>query len=140
METIVNTAFENALRSKDTTDRAEIKELFSPASNSFRIPKEMNASYNSALKKENIFRRYGVEIYAKDCDAIINTVCSTAEADIVDVGKAYPSDSDEFDMMNFESYKIATLCKLPEIVVNEKTFNVTKYLSNEFARRFGRAE
>lgn len=140
METIVNTAFENALRSKDTTDRAAIKELFSPASNSYKIPKEMNASYNSALKKENIFRRYGVEIYAKDCDTIINTVCSTAEADIVDVGKAYPADSDEFDMMNFESYKIATLCKISNVLVNEKTFNVTKYLSNEFARRFGRAE
>ncbi|MBQ8759552.1 MAG: phage major capsid protein [Clostridia bacterium] len=140
METIVNTAFENALRSKDTTDRAAIKELFSPASNSYRIPKEMNASYNSALKKENLFRRYGVEIYAKDCDTIINTVCSTADADIVDVGKAYPADSDEFDMMNFESYKIATLCKISNVLVNEKTFNVTKYLSNEFAKRFGRAE
>ena len=140
METITNAAFENAMKKQPPADTSTLKDLFTGAGNTYKIPKEMHTAYTSALKKENIFRRYGVEIYAKDFDNTIQTVLSVADADIVGPGVAYPSDSDDFDKMNFEAYKIATLCKLPEVVVNEKTFNVTKYLSNEFARRFGRAE
>ena len=97
METITNAAFENAMKKQPPADTSTLKDLFTGAGNTYKIPKEMHTAYTSALKKENIFRRYGVEIYAKDFDNTIQTVLSVADADIVGPGVAYPSDSDDFD-------------------------------------------
>ena len=41
---------------------------------------------------------------------------------------------------HFSSYKIAAVSKLNIRFIEDMHFNVEKYLTNEFARRFGRAE
>ena len=61
METITNAAFENAMKKQPPADTSTLKDLFTGAGNTYKIPKEMHTAYTSALKKENIIRRYGVE-------------------------------------------------------------------------------
>lgn len=142
METtnLYNNAFENALRGKNRHEIPELREGYRSYNDSYIFPKGFKGDFDSALKKENVFRKYGTNMYVKDCDENIYTLLSTAEADIVAEGKAYPTDSDEFSQIPFMSYKFATLCKVSETLMLDKKFNIQKYLTNEFARRFGRTE
>ena len=137
---LYNFAFENALRGKTRYDVPELGEGYRSYNDSYIFPKGFKGDFDSALKKENVFRRYGTNMYVRDCEENIYTVLSTAEADIVADGKAYPTDSDEFSKIPFMSFKFATLCKVSETLMLDKKFNIQKYLTNEFARRFGRAE
>ena len=142
METtnLYNYSFENALRGKTPHEVPELSEGYRNSDNSYIFPKGFKGDFNSALKKENLFRRYGTDMYVKYGQQEIHAVLSTAKADIVPEGRAYPQDSDDFSQMPFKAYKIATLCKVSEVLMLDKKFNIQKYLTNEFARRFGRAE
>ena len=142
METtnLYNYSFENALRGKTPREIPELSEGYRNVDNSYIFPKGFKGDFNSALKKENIFRRYGTEMYVKDCQQTIHTVLYTADADVVPEGRAYPQDSDDFSQIPFMAYKIATLCKVSETLMLDKKFNIQRYLTNEFARRFGRVE
>lgn len=59
---------------------------------------------------------------------------------IVNEATAFPEDNDSFDKASFSSYKIAAVSKLNNRFIEDMHFNVEKYLTNEFARRFGRTE
>ena len=65
---------------------------------------------------------------------------STANAAIVDEATAFPEENDTFDKASFSSYKIAAVSKLNNRFIEDMHFNVEKYLTDEFARRFGRTE
>lgn len=67
-------------------------------------------------------------------------VASTANAAIVEEASAYPEDNDTFDKASFSAYKVAAISKLGNTFVEDSHFDIEKYLSKEFARRFGRAE
>ena len=53
---------------------------------------------------------------------------------------AFPEDNDSFDKASFFSYKVAAVSRLNNRFIEDMHFNVEKYLTNEFARRFGRSE
>lgn len=67
-------------------------------------------------------------------------VVSTANAAIVEEAGAYPEDNDTFDKASFSAYKVAAISKLGNTFVEDSHFDIEKYLSKDFARRFGRAE
>lgn len=73
-------------------------------------------------------------------DGVIQTVISTAEASITEESQAFPQDGDTFNRLNFHSYKLATLSKLPNTFLSDFHFDAESYLNKEFSRRFGRAE
>ena len=52
METITNAAFENAMKKQPPADTSTLKDLFTGAGNTYKIPKEMHTAYTSALKKK----------------------------------------------------------------------------------------
>lgn len=79
-------------------------------------------------------------MYVKDCQQEIHTVLSTDVFLGRCKGIACPQDSDEFSQIPFMAYKIATLCKVYETLMLDKKFNIQRYPTNEFARRFGSAE
>ncbi len=56
-------------------------------------------------------------------------------------GQLYPVDADSFTSIPpYDSFKIASLCKLSLQFVNDTKFDLDSYLMREFARRFARAE
>ncbi len=138
--TIYNYAFSNALRGRKHTTITELKEGYVNDTESYRFPKGFDGDYTKALAKENIFRKYATVIDAPNSDGYIQTVTSTAEAQITDECATFPEDNDAFNTIRFSAYKIATLCKLSDTFVYDVAFDVEKYLKNEFARRFGKAE
>ena len=60
METtnLYNYSFENALRGKTPREIPELSEGYRNIDNSYIFPKGFKGDFNSALKKENLFRMY----------------------------------------------------------------------------------
>lgn len=133
--TAYNKAFQTVLRGKTdaTLDHALI-EGYDCLTDSYLFPQ------GDALAKDDLFRKYGTVIRATDSDGIVQTVTSTADAQITAENAAYPEDSDTFATVGFSAYKIAALAKLHNSFVSDMAFDIEAYLGNEFVRRFGRAE
>ena len=133
-----NKAFQNLIRCKTGADSD--KSLYEGLdSNSYMLPFGFAGDYKEALAKENLFRRYGTVLTCVSAGHI-QTVASTAEAEVVPEGIAFPEDSDSFTKLTFSAYKIAALAKLNHSFVTDDHFDIDKYLKKDFARRFGRAE
>ena len=135
-----NNAFINALKGKTHYEVPDLEEGYRAGTKGYSFPNGFKGDFSSTLREENLFRRYGTEMLVKDCDENILTVVSTAEAEVCGDGEAYPEDSDEFEKIPFMAYKIASLCKISDTFIYDNKFDIQKYITNEFARRFGRAE
>ena len=133
-----NRAFVNALRGK--ADHHALQEGADSGVPGYKFPAGFKGDYAEAMAKENLFRRYGTMITAPEGDGIIQTVVSTAVAEITGEGIAFPENDDDFASIPCGAYKLASLAKLYKNFIMDKAFNVEDYLKNEFARRFGRAE
>ena len=53
---------------------------------------------------------------------------------------AYPESDDSFGQVSIGAYKLATMIKVSEELLNDSAFDVPAYIAREFARRIGAAE
>ena len=134
-----NYEFSNAIRNKRRNEKI-LSEGYDKGSDSYMFPSGSFNDFSDAVVKENLFRRHGTVLHAPTKEGLIQTVFSTANAAIIDEATAFPEDNDSFDKASFSSYKVAAVSKLNNRFIEDMHFNVEKYLTNEFARRFGRAE
>ena len=134
-----NYEFSNAIRNKRRNEQI-LSEGYDKSSDSYMFPSGSFNNFSDAVIKENLFRRLGTVLHSPTREGLIQTVFSTANAAIVDEATAFPEDNDTFDKASFSSYKIAAVSKLNNRFIEDMHFNVEKYLTNEFARRFGRTE
>lgn len=117
-----------------------LSEGFDSGSRSYEFPNTADSEYAAALSQENLFRRLATFFQTPTKEGTIQMVASTANAAIVEEASAYPEDNDTFDKASFNAYKVAAISKLGNTFVEDSHFDIEKYLSKEFARRFGRAE
>lgn len=133
-----NRSFENLLRGK--VDEVMHKEGHTKDISGYPFPAGFEGDYVGALSRENLFRRYGTVVHAPEGDNSIIAVASSGSAELVESNMAYPISGDTVTEFMCSAYKLASLCKLKLSFIRDKKFDVSKYLKNEFARRFGRAE
>ena len=106
----------------------------------FQLPSDNLKEFYEAIEKDNLFRRLATTVHLTKAEGRIHATTSTGSAGIVDEGNLIPEDGDKFTQFPIKSYKIASLAKLKESFLLDNDFNLEKYLTTEFARRFGRAE
>ena len=106
----------------------------------FQLPSDNLKEFYEAIEKDNLFRRLATTVHLTKAEGRIHATTSTGSAGIVDEGNLIPEDGDKFTQFPIKSYKIASLAKLRESFLLDNDFNLEKYLTTEFARRFGRAE
>jgi HK97 family phage major capsid protein len=133
-----NRAFWNVMRGNvDTHDNlAEGAD----GTGGYVTPDGFREQVGAALAKDNLFRRYGTVISATAPSGAIQAVASTGAAAWTEDGEAIPESAHTFAQFNVKSYKLAALSRVKESFVSDNNFDLEKYLSREFARRFGRAE
>ena len=131
--------FYNLMRKRKANDTI-LSEGFDSGSRSYEFPNTADSEYVAVLSQENLFRRLATVFHTPTKEGTIQMVASTANAAIVEESDAYPEDNDTFDKASFSAYKVAAISKLGNTFVEDSHFNIEKYLSKEFARRFGRAE
>ncbi len=70
-------------------------------------------------------------------DKKIPVVASKGTAAWVDEEGAIPEDDDAFGQVSIGAYKVATMIKVSEELLNDSIFNLESYIAREFARRIG---
>lgn len=93
-----------------------------------------------ALEEENVFRTLAHVIRTSNGDRKIPVVASKGSASWVDEEGAYQESDDAFSQVSIGAYKLGTMIKVSEELLDDSVFDLEAYISKEFARRIGSRE
>ena len=106
----------------------------------YLVPDEYERTLIEALEEQNIFRQLAHVIHTSSGDRKIPVVASKGTASWIDEEAQYPESDDTFGQVSIGAYKLATMIKVSEELLNDSVFDVPSYIAREFARRIGAAE
>lgn len=106
----------------------------------YLVPDEFERTLVEALEDENIFRRLANVITTSSGDRKIPVVASKGTASWIDEEGAIPESDDSFGQVSIGAYKLGTMIKVSEELLNDSVFSIEAYISREFARRIGNKE
>lgn len=106
----------------------------------YLVPDEFERTLIEALDEENIFRKLANVISTSSGDRKIPVVASKGAASWIDEEGAIPESDDSFGQVSIGAYKLGTMIKVSEELLNDSVFNLENYIAREFARRIGNKE
>ncbi len=134
-------AFWNVMRSKAPGyEVLNALQVGTDSEGGYLVPDEFERTLIEALEEENIFRQLAKVITTSSGDRKIPVVSSKGTASWVDEEGAIPESDDAFGQVSIGAYKLATMIKVSEELLNDSVFNLESYIAKEFARRIGAKE
>jgi HK97 family phage major capsid protein len=134
-------AFWNAMRSKAAGyEVLNALQVGTDSEGGYLVPDEFERTLVEALEEENIFRQLAKVITTSSGDRKIPVVASKGTASWVNEEGAIPESDDAFGQVSIGAYKLATMIKVSEELLNDSIFNLESYIAREFARRIGAKE
>ncbi len=112
----------------------------SEGSGGYLVPNEFESKIISALEDINIIRKLAHKIETDSGDKKIPIVASHGTAAWVSEGAAAIEADDVFDQIWLNSYKMSTMLRVSEELMNDSGIDIESYIAGEFARRFGATE
>lgn len=106
----------------------------------YLAPDEFEHTLIEALEEENIFRKLAHVIQTSSGDRKIPVVATKGTASWVDEEAPIPESDPAFDQVSIGAYKLATMLKVSEELLNDSVFNLESYIAREFGRRMGSKE
>lgn len=106
----------------------------------YLVPDEFERTLVEALEEENIFRRLANVITTASGDRKIPVVASKGTASWIDEEGVISESDDSFGQVSIGAYKLGTMIKVSEELLNDSVFQLEPYISREFARRIGNKE
>ena len=106
----------------------------------YLVPDEFEHTLVEALQEENIFRKLAHIIQTASGDRKIPVVASKGTASWVDEEGSITESDDSFGQVSIGAYKLGTLIKVSNELLNDSVFPLEGYISKEFARRIGAKE
>jgi len=135
-----NQAFWKAMRNKNSYDVQNALQIGTDSEGGYLVPDEFERTLIEALDEENIFRTMAKVITTSSGDRKIPVVASKGTASWVDEEGQIPESDDAFGQVSIGAYKLATMIKVSEELLNDSVFNLESYIAKEFARRIGAKE
>ena len=133
--------FWNAMRRKQMTpEMVNALQIGTDSEGGYLVPDEYEKTLIEALEEENIFRKLAHVISTSSGDRKIPVVASKGSASWVDEEGTIPDSDDAFNQVSIGAYKLGTLIKVSNELLNDSVFNLESYISKEFARRIGSKE
>ncbi|MDD4019651.1 MAG: phage major capsid protein, partial [Kiritimatiellae bacterium] len=133
-------AFWKAMRNKNAFDVQNALQVGTDSEGGFLVPDEFERTLVEALQTENIFRQLARIIYTASGDRKIPVVASKGTASWVDEEGQIPDADDAFGQVTISAFKLATMIKVSEELLNDSFFNLESYIAREFGRRIGTKE
>jgi HK97 family phage major capsid protein len=133
-------AFWNVMRNKSGYEIKNALEVGTDAEGGYLVPHEFERTLIQGLEEENFFRRIARVIQTASGDRKIPLVSSHGSAAWIDEEGAYNESDEAFSQVTLSAYKLGTLMKITEELLNDSVFNLESYIATEFARRIGAAE
>ena len=106
----------------------------------YLVPDEYERTLVEALEEENVFRQLAKVIRTSSGDRKIPVVATKGTASWIDEEGAYLESDDSFSQVSIGAYKVGTMIKVSEELLNDSVFDLEAYISREFARRIGAKE
>lgn len=132
--------FWNAMRRKNFFDVNNALQVGTDSEGGYLVPDEFERTLVEALEGENFFRTIATVINTSSGDRKIPVVASKGEASWIDEEGAFPESDDAFGQVSISAYKVATMLKVSDELLNDSAFNLEAYISKEFGRRIGAKE
>ena len=104
------------------------------------VPDEYERTLVETLQEENIFRRFAHLIRTSSGDRKIPVVTSKGTASWIEEEAPYQESDDAFGATTIGAYKLATMIKVSDELLNDSVFDIAGYIAKEFSRRIGSAE
>lgn len=134
-------SFWNAMRAKAIrTEVMNALQIGSDSEGGYLVPDEYEKTLVEGLEEENIFRRIAKVITTSSGDRKIPVVATKGTASWVDEEGTINESDDAFSQVSIGAYKLGTLIKVSEELLNDSVFDIESYISKEFARRIGSKE
>lgn len=133
-------AFWKAMRNKNSHDVHNALQIGADSEGGYLVPDEFERTLIEALQEENIFRQLAKVITTSSGDKKIPVVATKGTASWVDEEGVIPEADDAFGQVSIGAYKLATMIKVSEELLNDSVFNLESYIAKEFARRIGAKE
>lgn len=134
-------SFWNAMRQKIVTpDILNALQEGTDSEGGYLVPDEFEHTLVEALEQENIFRQLAHVINTASGDRKIPVVASKGTASWVDEEGTITDSDDAFGQASIGAYKLGTLIKVSNELLNDSVFDLEAYISKEFARRIGNKE
>ena len=106
----------------------------------YLVPDEYERTLVEALEEENMFRQLAKVIRTSSGDRKIPVVATKGTASWIDEEGAYTESDDSFGQVAIGAYKVGTMIKVSEELLNDSVFDLESYIAKEFARRIGAKE
>ncbi len=136
-------AFWNQLRTRGGMVLPSIRDALQIGTDTeggYLVPDEFEHKLVEALTEENIFRQLATIIQTSSGDRKIPVVSSKGTASWIDEEGSYPESDDSFGQVTIGAYKLGTMIKVSEELINDNVFDLEGYITREFARRIGAKE
>lgn len=134
-------SFWNVMRSKmPSHEILNALEEGTDSEGGYLVPDEFERTLVEALEEQNIFRSLAHVIQTSSGDRKIPVVASKGTASWVDEEGSIPESDDSFSQVSIGAYKLGTMIKVSEELLNDSVFDLESYISREFARRIGNKE
>ncbi|MBU3100668.1 MULTISPECIES: phage major capsid protein [Clostridium] len=135
-----NNAFWKTMRNKNSSDVQNALQIGTDSEGGFLAPDEFEKMLIESLEEQNIFRQIANIITTSSGDKKIPVVAGKGTASWVDEEGVIPESDDSFGQVSIGAYKLATMIKVSEELLNDSVFNLESYIAKEFARRIGTRE
>ena len=132
--------FWNAMRRKNFYDVENALQVGTDSEGGYLVPDEFEHTLVEALEEENFFRGIATVIQTSSGDRKIPVVATKGTASWIDEEGAYPESDDSFGQVSIGAYKVATMLKVSDELLNDSVFDLEAYISKEFGRRIGAKE
>ncbi|GAA0753531.1 phage major capsid protein [Clostridium sartagoforme] len=135
-----NNAFWKNMRNKNGFDVHNALQVGTDSEGGYLAPDEFEKILIESLEEQNIFRQLANIITTSSGDRKIPVVATKGTASWVDEEGVIPESDDSFGQVSIGAYKLATMIKVSEELLNDSVFNLESYIAKEFARRIGARE
>ena len=136
-----NTSFWKVMRNKSVPHEVlNALHVGTDTEGGYLVPDEYERTLIEALEEQNIFRQLAHVIHTSSGERKIPVVASKGTASWIDEEAAYPESDDTFGQVSIGAYKLATMIKVSDELLQDSVFDVESYIASEFARRIGAAE
>ena len=133
--------FWNLMRTKSPMPQVvDALRIGSDTEGGYLVPDEYEHTLVEALQEENIFRSLAHIIRTASGERKIPVVSSKGTASWIEEGGAFPESDDTFGQVTIGAYKLGTMIKVSEELLNDSVFDLESYIAREFARRIGTKE
>jgi len=105
----------------------------------YLVPEEFERRLIEALEEENVFRTLATVVTSSG-DKKIPVVATKGSASWVDEEGAIPESDDSFGQVSLAAYKLATMIKVSDELLNDSAFDLESYIAQGFAGRIGNRE